>query len=262
MRILSVVGLFVGMTPMVLSAAEPLQVRVLCFNIHHAEGTDGKLDLERIARVITSVEPDLVALQEVDYRTGRTERVDQAAELARLTGMTAVPGDNIDVQGGRYGNAVLSRWKVVGHKNTLLPVLSGGEQRGVLKAEVDPGEGQPRIALLCTHLDNRYADERLAGAKVINGLVAKNDQPAILAGDLNATPESEPLKLLGKEWANATADKALPTIPVETPARQIDFVLYRPAGAWRVVKAKVLDEPVASDHRPLFVILELTGDAR
>jgi endonuclease/exonuclease/phosphatase family metal-dependent hydrolase len=243
----------------VVDAAEPLRVRVLCYNIHHAEGTDGTLDLARIARVIKAAAPDLVALQEVDYRTERTEDVDQAAELGRLTGLTPVAGDNIDVQGGRYGNAVLSRWKVVGHENTLLPVLSGGEQRGVLKVEVDPGDGRPRIALFSTHLDNRRADERLAAAKVINGLVAKSDQPAILAGDLNATPESEPLAVLAKEWANATAEKALPTIPVERPTRQIDFVLYRPAGAWRVVEAKVIEERVASDHRPLLVEMELGG---
>ena len=41
-----------------------LQLRVLCYNIHHAEGVDGKLDLPRIARVILSAKPDLVALGE------------------------------------------------------------------------------------------------------------------------------------------------------------------------------------------------------
>ncbi|MEX2025646.1 MAG: endonuclease/exonuclease/phosphatase family protein, partial [Pirellulaceae bacterium] len=63
-----------------------LQLRVLTYNIHHGEGIDGKLDLPRIARVIESVDPDLVALQEVDRRVERTGSVDQPAELARLTG--------------------------------------------------------------------------------------------------------------------------------------------------------------------------------
>ena len=46
----------------------PFRLRVLTYNIHHGEGVDGKLDLERIASVIRSVEPDLVALLEVNCK--------------------------------------------------------------------------------------------------------------------------------------------------------------------------------------------------
>ena len=60
---------------------KPIRLRVLCYNIHHAEGVDGKLDLPRIARIILSVKPDLVALQEVDQNTKRTGQGEQAAEL-------------------------------------------------------------------------------------------------------------------------------------------------------------------------------------
>ena len=49
----------------------------------------------------------------------------------------------------------------------------------------------------------------------------------------------------------------MPTIPVREPARQIDYVLFRPAERWKVIETKVLDEPVASDHRPLLAVLEL-----
>jgi endonuclease/exonuclease/phosphatase family metal-dependent hydrolase len=56
-------------------------------------------------------------------------------------------------------------------------------------------------------------------------------------------------------WKN-TADQPLPTIPVEKPARQIDYVLVRPANRWKVVETRVLDETVASDHRALLVVLE------
>ncbi len=94
-------------------AAEPFRIRVLCYNIHHGEGIDRELDLQRIARVIQSVSPDVVALQEVDRKTARTGRVDQPAELARLLKMTVVFEKNIDFQGGQYGNAVLSKWPVV-----------------------------------------------------------------------------------------------------------------------------------------------------
>src|SRR5690606_2840765 len=71
---------------------EEQKITVLTYNIHHGEGMDGKLDLERIANVIRSVNPDLVALQEVDRKTQRSAGVDQAEELARLTGMRHVFG--------------------------------------------------------------------------------------------------------------------------------------------------------------------------
>jgi endonuclease/exonuclease/phosphatase family metal-dependent hydrolase len=51
---------------------QPIRIRVLTFNIHHGEGGDGVIDLERIADVINSVSPDLVGLQEVENGTTRT----------------------------------------------------------------------------------------------------------------------------------------------------------------------------------------------
>jgi len=83
----------------------PDQLRVLSYNIHHGEGTDGKLDLVRIAKIIRQVDPDVVTLQEVDRNVRRSESVDQPAQLAELTDMQVRFGANIELQGGQYGNA-------------------------------------------------------------------------------------------------------------------------------------------------------------
>lgn len=239
-----------------LPAAEPVQLRVLTYNIHHAEGTDQRLDLERIARIIRDLRPDLVALQEVDFMVERSGNVDQGAELAKQTGLRLVPGSNIVFQGGRYGNAVLSRWPVIAGKNHALPE-SSSEQRGVLDVQISPDNGLPNIRFLATHLDHRPDDsERVASAAFINQLVEGQTGPAILAGDLNATPESKVIKQLGTLWQNANEAQPIPTIPAGKPARQIDFVLYRPSERWKVVETKVIEEPIASDHRPLLVVLE------
>lgn len=242
------------------TADRSLRLRVLTYNIHHGEGIDGRLDLERIARVIRSAEPDLVALQEVDNRTTRTGQVDQPAELARLTGMHVAFGGNLDYQGGKYGNAVLSRYPIARQRNHLLPRLDEGEQRGVLEVEIELPRGHPRLLLLATHLDHRRGDrERIASAKVIKELIGKAaDRPAILAGDLNDVPQSPTLAEFSKLWQNSNKEP-LPTIPVREPGRQIDYVLFRPAERWKVIETRVLDEPVASDHRPLLAILELKG---
>ena len=112
----------------------PDTVRILAYNIHHGEGVDRVLDLERIAALIRRVDPDLVALQEVDSVTDRTGGVDQAAELGRLTGLEPVFGRFMGYQGGAYGMALLSRWPVVRSDNLRLP--DGAEPRTALTAVV------------------------------------------------------------------------------------------------------------------------------
>jgi endonuclease/exonuclease/phosphatase family metal-dependent hydrolase len=131
-------------------AAEPFRLRVLSYNIHHAEGVDRKLDVERIARVILSVKPDLVALQEVDQKVKRSQGIDQPAELARLTKMQVVFGANIELQGGHYGNALLSRFPIARHKNHLLPNIDASEQRGVIEAEITLPDSKQSLLLLAT----------------------------------------------------------------------------------------------------------------
>lgn len=237
---------------------EPTTLRVLSYNIHHAQGIDGKLDLERIAKVITSVKPDLVALQEVDQKTSRTNHVDQPAELARLTKMEVAFGPNIEFGGGKYGNAVLSRYPIKRSRNVLLPNHREGEQRGMLMADIPiPGTDQS-VALFATHLDHREDDsERVASAEQINKLIGNSRYaPTILAGDLNDVINSETLQTFHMMWTPANQE-VLPTVPVGKPDRQIDFILTRPADRWKVVEVKVLEEAVASDHRAILAVFEL-----
>lgn len=238
-------------------SAEPIRLRVLSYNIHHGEGVDRQLDLDRIARVVTSAKPDLVALQEVDQRVQRTNSVDQPARLAELTGLAIAFGANIDLQGGHYGNAVLSRHAIVATSNHSLPNVDQGEQRGLLAVEVKIPEAGKTLLLLATHLDHRRDDrERVESAKMINQLVAEQRGPVILAGDLNDVVGSETLRQLELDWQRAN-EQPLATIPVGEPSRQIDFILFRPAERWRVIEVKVLEEAVASDHRAILAVLEL-----
>lgn len=234
-------------------------LRVLTYNIHHAEGVDGQLDLKRIADVIRQTEADVVSLQEVDRLVPRSGKVDQARKLGEILGMQVVFGRNIDLNGGQYGNAVLSKLPIIRHRNEPLPQLVAGEARGALVVELQwPAAAEP-LVLIATHFDHRPdPQERVASAQRINELVAGLKGPVLLAGDLNATVEAEPLQILLKQWKN-TATRPLPTIPVAEPSRQIDFVLTRDSEkrAWRVIDIQVLPERVASDHRALLAVLEL-----
>jgi endonuclease/exonuclease/phosphatase family metal-dependent hydrolase len=235
----------------------PSEIRVITYNIHHGEGTDGKIDLERIAKVLTAETPDLVAVNEVDQGTQRTHRLDMPAELSRLTNMKAVFEKNIDFEGGRYGNAVLSRLPIRRHENHKLPSDYEGEQRGVLEVELGDADENEPLLFFATHLDYRPPDhERLASVGRIEEIVgARKVRPAILAGDLNDTPESRVLAAFAKNWT-LTSSKPLPSIPVVKPKKQIDYILVRPAARWKVIETRILDESVASDHRPLLAVLK------
>jgi endonuclease/exonuclease/phosphatase family metal-dependent hydrolase len=255
----------------------PAEIRVITYNIHHGRGVDGNVDLTRIAKVLTAEKPDIVALQEVDQKTQRTSGVDQPAELARLTDMKIVFGRNIDFEGGGYGTAVLTKLPVrssesIKLKSYYAPYKENPEQRGVQVIGLG-GKEKPELLFLCTHLDYRPPDdERFNSALTINEFIKKHaNMPAILAGDLNATPDSRVIRELRKEWkvvgwrtnigSSQSADVnhndgwPLLTFPAEKPDRWIDYILYRPASKWKLVESRVLEEPVASDHRPVLAVL-------
>ena len=236
-------------------------LRVLTYNLHHGAGEDGRIDLQRIADVIMSVSPDLVALQEVDKGVERTGGVDQPAVLADLTGMHVVFEKNIDFQGGEYGNAVLSRLPIESYRNHKLPQLTPDEQRGMLEVRVRLDD-RP-IVFYATHFDYHGDDEeRLASAELFRDMLSKQPvKTVILAGDLNARPDSPVLVKLYTFLIDAHAPGSGPgyTYPADVPDRRIDYILHTPDAGLRTVESRVLDEPIASDHRPLLTVFELTG---
>lgn len=247
------------------------QITVFSYNIHIGIGTDEKSALERTAAVIRSVSPDLVSLQEVDRMARRTGGVDQAAELAKMTGLRmafgkALDQPGIDAKGGEYGVAILTRLPIRWFRTRPLPFTRGYETRTVLEAELEWSKGSSEpipLRFYATHFDNASADDRLASAKMLVELAGVNPViPCILAGDLNAAPDSDPLKTLASSWGIAGAGRELPTFPATSPSRQIDYVLFRPKERWKVIETRVVDEPVASDHRPILAVLELLPGRR
>src|SRR5688500_13705317 len=176
-------GVVVAALSLVVAVPGPAQpgaatLRVLSYNIHHGEGTDGKLDLDRIAGVIKATKPDLVALQEVDRNTQRTGRVDQAAVLGERTGLHVAFAKAIDLQGGEYGQAVLSRFPIRSVKTHVLPGKAGQETRIVIETRVESG-GRP-LTFLGTHFQHDDPETRERQAAKVNELFGRSDGPVIL----------------------------------------------------------------------------------
>jgi len=252
-----VVAALVGLALLVLPGCQagsvkpqtPLTLRVLSYNIHHGEAMDKKFDYPRLAKVIKDLSPDLVALQEVDVGTERASGVNQVALLGRLCKMHHAFGQAMPYQGGRYGDAVLSRFPIESIAVHPLPYRFEQEPRVAVEVRIQP-EGIGPIAFVSTHLCHQKVENRVEQTRRIQWLFPKPEGcPVILAGDFNARPSSEPMKvLLDVGWKDAVAPRSI-----------IDYVLVRSCDPWKVKEATILDETVVSDHKPVLVVLEWHG---
>ena len=243
----------------------PVVLRVMTYNIHHAEGLDGEVDLQRIANVIRQSNADAVALQEVDKNTERTGGINMPAELARLTGMNVAFGANLDnYQGGQYGTAILSRFPIESHENHRLKKVRKGEQRGVLMAVLKMTQGQ--LLFTCTHLDHAQdqAERLFSETQFADMFAGHAGLPTIFCGDFNDTPDSELYKRLSKKWTDtwSIAGKGNGyTMSSANPKRRIDYI-------WRSgkknFKVRWMDVPKteASDHLPLVAEIRFTPAPR
>lgn len=237
---------------------EGARIRVMCYNIHHGEGIDQKLDLERIAKLITDAKADIVGLQEVDRGTERTGKRDLPAELARLTGMTVRFDKNIPHEGGEYGNAVLTKFPIKRAKNTHLKSFAQGEQRGVQQLVLDVRGRE--VLFMNTHLDaRRDPAEREHSAIELQQIVATaGTMPVILVGDFNAAPNATSIvkvrEFLTDSWPLVNQDPGF-TIPVRKPSRRIDYIFITKSTV-EPLKMEVLQSE-ASDHLPIVAELRL-----
>jgi len=233
------------------AAARQDTLRIVVYNIHHGEGMDGRVDLERIAALIHSHDPDLVALQEIDSSTERTGRVAQAETLGRLTGLTPVFGAFMPYQGGQYGMAVLSRLPIIESRNLRLP--DGDEPRTAVAIRVRTPSGHD-LEFIGIHF-YRTESERLAQANRLLEYIAEDTVPVILAGDFNSTPGTAVMSVLERRFTVIDKGADHFTFPSENAEREIDFVLLSPASKFEALEHYPLNEPIASDHRPLFARL-------
>lgn len=232
-----------------------MQFKVLTYNIHHANppSRPDYIDLEAIARVIRETDVDIVGLQEVDVHTIRSgKQVNQATELARLTGMTSYFVKGIDYQGGEYGIAILSKFPILQADSLRLPMAPGvgGEPRVMAMVTVEPQKGK-RFVFANTHLDLKQ-ETRILQARAIQEKLATFDVPVIFCGDLNAKPGSDVINFFDEHFVRSRIENGY-TLPEVNPKSEIDFIMYRPASRFQIIGHEVIAEEYASDHRPVLV---------
>lgn len=241
-------------------AEDPIQLKVLCYNIHYGQGMDGEYDIPRLAKVISDQQPDIVALQEVDVAVRRSGQVHQAQKLAELTGMKVRFGPTQHYEGGLFGNAVLTNLPIEDVHIQPLPYSESTPEkttypRAAIAVKVVLPNGK-LLKVISTHFQHNVEEDRVKEATAINRFFPRDDLPTILAGDMNATPDSEPVKILRKQWELAIDEAKTPSAPSIKPRSRIDYIFYR-GSFLELIHSEVIAEEMASDHRPVLAIFEL-----
>jgi len=231
-------------------------VTSMTYNICSGRNMAGERDLLYAASVINQVQPDFVTLNEVRCRTSDVP-LSQAEELGRLTGYEPVFGKAINISGGEYGNAFLTRRPLLEQSVIHIPDRKSTERtyfehRSILRCVLDIG-GQP-VTVLSTHFGLAKVEQESAVETAL-GILEKETNPVILMGDLNMTPDAVRLAPLF-ELLHDTADQKddIKTFPSDQPRIKIDYIMH--TGAIRTLSVYSMDTQ-CSDHRPLIARLDI-----
>ena len=214
-------------------------------------------NIEFAAEVIRAVQPDFCGLNEVRAFTTDAP-YDQANVLGRLAGYYPVFGRSIDVAGGTYGNAFLTRHPllssdVIDIPDRFAPGERRVEHRTILRCAIELG-GAP-VTILQTHFGLTDAEMKSAVETAVD-VIRREANPVILMGDLNMEPDNGILTPLF-DALHDTADRSddIKTFPSNAPRVKIDYIFHSPR--FKTVSLRSMDTQ-NSDHRPLIAALETT----
>lgn len=245
-------------------------VRLLAYNIAKAFVHQGRLSfleekevtdrLDKVAELIREQRADIVFLSEAIRDCGPCP-VNQIEYLAKKAEMHSwAYGENYNVGLPFYrisgGNGILSRWPLDGVANMDLagrkPFYVTKNNRRVLICSVEMGDSGVMMAAL--HNDSFNLGNNAKQAREI--VESLSIQPAIAAGDFNAWPGTESIKVYQDSGQFSGEWEGPHTFPAHDPDRTIDFVLA-PAD-WILIEHQVIPNE-ASDHCAVLSVFEVKG---
>jgi endonuclease/exonuclease/phosphatase family metal-dependent hydrolase len=227
-----------------------LDLRVVTYNIHRCRGLDRRVRPERITAVLSAIDADIIALQEVG---SDHDGVDTLERLRHATGLKAVSGPARWRAAGAHGNCLLSRHPIVECTHLDL-TYQRREARSAIDAVIDC-EGT-LLRVLATHLGLRPAERRAQVRSLLKALEAETPHPTLLMGDLNEWfLWGRPLRWLHRHFRKTPSPRSF---PARAPLLALDRIWVEP----RVLLQRlwVHASPAAraaSDHVPVVADISL-----
>jgi endonuclease/exonuclease/phosphatase family metal-dependent hydrolase len=209
--------------------------------------------------VLKETESDVIALQEVvGMDEGEPER-NQVRFIAEELGLDYRIGENRRLEGGAYGNAVLTRLSIVTHRNHDI-TRRKNEPRGCLEvilALEGQQSSQQLLRIYNVHLGTGFFERRYQASRLIQVLGDHSDRarPRLLLGDFNEWPRGLVSRLLGKHFNTAEPRRRLGrawSYPGILPLAHVDHIYYdSPLEVKKVAVHRSRLALIASDHLPI-----------
>ena len=233
-------------------------LRIASYNIHACVGLDRRQDVGRVAAVLREIDADVVGLQEVESRHGRSA-ADQAGALGEALGMHCVEGPLLHGERGWYGNALLSRRPIRAVRRVLFESCSR-EARGAIVADLE-GPAEARWRILTTHLDLHSGRRRRQFEHVLDEILPAHVTPTVVIGDFNEWwPFNRGLELLR---SHAELPDVPPTFPSRWPFLALDRMALSACRTRGPLRRHVTPlSRIASDHLPIFADVVPLPDLR
>ena len=221
-------------------------VRIMSYNVHHCEGADGKVDVQRVADRIKAENPDFACINEI--------KPAQALELGKKTGLHATPC------GMGSFNAILSRKPPARIDEVALRWKKYGP-RSLMICEY------PEFAVGVMHLEYgpKVVKYRMDSVAIACDALKKYDKPVFLAGDWNSEPQSEPVamlrrcvKILSDEHVRTWHGFGLhKTMQLGKKEYCIDYIAVnlKFSDRVKVIETHLAKDDEASDHYPVVATL-------
>ena len=225
-------------------------MKVVSWNIHRCFGSDRRYRPDRIAAVLKDANADIIALQEIDSSLFGDASSDQLQYLSRELGMPAIMGPTLHRDYGAYGNAILSRYEVLGCDESDLSFRKN-EPRGALAVSLRTPLGDVRV--VNTHLGLKYWERTFQIDRLLSKLVWRSEERVIVTGDFNEwVPFSG--NNLRLERAFERGSPRIATYPAAWPRFALDRIFISgPVGSLRTDVPRTALTQVASDHLPVIV---------
>lgn len=244
-----------------------MMLKVGTYNIQHGkshriylEEKREVIDLSLFSDMIKEKGLDVCALNEMRNQEMTEGLCNQARVIGEALGYEWYFARAIDIRGGEYGNALVSRYPI--RKVVTYPIAVPKaerttreyfEDRVLLSADIDV-EGKIFTVMSC-HFGLAKSEQEKA-VEIIREAVRKNPYPVVLLGDFNVTPDSDIYAALAELLTDAEAKHSGKqfTFPSHRPDRTIDYIFTY--GNCRAENFSVAPE-VRSDHLMVYTDLSL-----
>ena len=242
----------------------PSTVRIATYNIHKCRGLDRRVRPARIVRVLREIAADVIALQEVVSIPGQNEQ-DQARFIAAELGYHYWLGENRRLNGGAYGNLLLSRFPLSGIHNHDI-TIGRREGRGCLRADIDIGG--TTLHLFNVHLGTSFFERRHQIRKLISQGILHSSEfrgVRIVLGDFNEWTRGLASRLLSAHFQRVDLRTHLGrsrTYPGLVPFLHLDHIYFDAAlKLEQLTLHRSGTALIASDHLPLVADFHLDHTA-